>query len=618
PFSKPFPTIEIAENGITYTTLGHEPFSIHNILDQDVLQLTNNVSFYKDNHVITVGATYENFSFFNAFNIFRYGVFFLPPPGTVGGFGGTTFSSLADFFRRTDRADSLFLDFNASTAAADAGPFKGEDIKVGQLAFYVQDEFLVSDRFNLTYGVRVDMPMYTNPTANPFSTGLTALDENGNPEKIDQATLPKAKLLFSPRVGFNWDVNGDRSTQLRGGTGIFTGRVPFVWIGNVISNPGANPNIPSHLRSFDLNAADPNFKWPQVWTTNLAIDHQLPWGVLGTLEVLYGKDINGVFVRNADLVKPVRTLPDGRPYYGGAGSNELNAPYPFAGDGIYVIDNTSEGYNLSIAAQFRKRFDFGLNASLGYAYLTAKNNMQSTEIASVLWSGNPVQGNPNKPELSFSQFGVRNRITASATYKIPWSEQWATSIGLFLEVAEGNRFAGAGGNRYSFTYAGDVNGDGQGGNDLIYIPRNQNEIVFVANGSITPDQQWTAFNAFIEQDDYLKANRGKIAERFGAINPWFSNVDLKVLQDFIVPLGGQSHTFQLSVDILNVLNMLNSDWGVRSVASPLATSPLQFKGFNAAGAPTFNFDTKITKTFVDDPGLDSRWQMQIGLRYILN
>lgn len=618
PFSKPFPTIEIAEGGVTYTTLGHEPFSIHNILDQDVLQLTNNVSFYKDNHVITVGATYENFSFFNAFNIFRYGVFFLPPPGTAGGFGGTTFSSLADFFRYTDRLDSLYLDFNASTAAADAGPFKGEDIKVGQLAFYAQDEFLVSDRFKLTYGVRADLPMYTNPIANPFSTGLTALDENGNPEKVDQATLPKAKLLFSPRVGFNWDINGDRSTQVRGGTGIFTGRVPFVWIGNVISNPGQNPNIASHLRSFDVNAADPNFKWPQIWTTNLAVDHQLPGGLLGTLEVLYGKDINGVFVRNADLKPPVRTLPDGRPYYGGAGNNELNAPYPGAGDGIYVIDNTSDGYNLSIAAQLRKRFDFGLNASLGYAHLIAKNNMQSTEIASVLWSGNPVKGNPNKPELSFSQFGVRNRITASANYRIPWSEQWATSIGIFVEVAEGNRFAGAGGNRYSFTYAGDVNGDGQGGNDLIYIPRNQSEIIFVPNGTVTPAEQWTAFNAFIEQDDYLKTHRGQIAERFGAINPWFSNVDFKLLQNFIVPLSGQSHTFQLSVDILNVLNLLNSDWGVRSVASPLATSPLQFKGFDTAGAPTFNFDRTITKTFIDDPGLDSRWQMQIGVRYILN
>lgn len=622
--SRPFPTIDIAEGGVTYTTLGHEPFSIHNILDQDVLQFTNNVSFYQGNHVITAGATYELFNFFNSFNIFRHGVFFLP----YGLFPGTaTFFSLDDFFRATHPDSANRANFNSFIGT---GPFKGEKISVGQLAFYAQDEFLVSDMFNLRFGLRVDLPIYnTQPVANPFSTGLTALDENGSRETVDQAKLAGTKWLFSPRVGFNWDIQGDRSTQVRGGTGIFTGRVPFVWIGNVISNPGANPNLyPAPggqqvstsddailQQSFDLNAMDPDFKWPQVWTSNLAVDHQLPGGLLGTLELVYGKDINAIFVRNADLKRPVRTLPDGRPYYGGAGNNELN---PDGGAGIYVIDNLSEGYNFSAAVQLRKRFDFGLNASLGYAYLLAKNNMQSTEIASVLWQGNPVKGDPNKPELGFSQFGIRNRITASAYYKIPWSDQWATSIGLFLEVAEGNRFAGAGGNRYSFTYAGDVNGDGNGGNDLIYVPSNQNEIVFVPNGTITPAQQWTAFNAFIEQDDYLKANRGKIAERNGGINPWFANVDLKLLQDFIVPLGGQSHTFQLSVDILNVLNLLNSDWGIRQVASPLATSPLQFKGFDAQGRPTFNFDPTITKTFIDDPGLDSRWQMQIGLRYLLN
>ncbi|MBI2428312.1 MAG: TonB-dependent receptor [Ignavibacteriales bacterium] len=624
PRSKPFPTIEIAEGGVTYTTLGHEPFSIHNILDQDVLQLTNNFSFYMDNHVFTVGATYEKFSFFNAFNIFRYGVFFLGPPSTAGGFGGTTFSSLQQFFKYTNPADTSFLNFNAMTAAADAGPFKGEDIDVGQLAFYAQDEFLVNEDLNLTYGVRVDIPMYTNPVANPFSTSLTALDENDKTEKVDQSKLPETALLLSPRVGFNWDVNGDRTMQLRGGTGIFTGRVPFVWIGNVISNPGQNPNLPAHLRSFDVNAAASDFKWPQVWTTNLALDHQLPWDVLGTLEVLYSKDINAVYIRNADLRTPIRTLPDGRPYFGGAAFPvnpfELNAD---GGAGIYVIDNTDEGYNYSIAAQLRKRFESGLSTSLGYAYLEAQNVMQSTEIASVLWSGNPVQGDPNKPELSYSQFGIRHRFTASATYKISWSDQWATSFGLFAEVSEGNRFAGSGGNRYSFTYAGDVNGDGQGGNDLIYIPKDQNDIIFVnytdATGTVyTPAQQYAAFNTFIEQDDYLKNNRGKIAERFGAVNPWFANMDLKILQDFMIPMGGSNHTFQLTFDILNVLNLISSDWGVRSVASPLATSPLQFKGFDGSGNPTFNFDPSIKETYVDDPGLDSRWQIQIGLRYMFN
>jgi hypothetical protein len=636
PFSRPFPTIEIAENGVTYTTLGHEPFSIHNILDQDVWQLTDNFTYYAGNHALTAGATYETFKFFNAFNIFRYGVFFLGPPTTVGGFGGTTFSSVADFFRYTNPADSLFLDFNAQVRAAEANPFKGEDISVGQLALYAQDSYLVNDRLNITYGVRVDLPFYfTTPVDNPFSRGLSLLDANGNPETVDQSKLPGVQAMFSPRVGINWDVNGDRSTQLRGGTGIFTGRLPFVWVGNVISNPGANPNLWDPFnpggkqvstadgtilrQSFDLNAMVSNFKWPQVWTTNVAVDQKLPWDLLGTLEFIYGKDINAIYVRNANLGKPIRTLPDGRPYYGGAG-NPLNN---IGGAGVYVIDNTDLGYNYTISAQLRKQFDFGLNTTLSYAYLEAKNVMKSTEIASVLFQENPTKGNPNKPELGFSEFGERNRITATATYKHRWSDNLATSFGVFIEVAEGNRFAGAGGNRYSYVYSGDVNGDGNAGNDLIYIPRNQSEINFVpytAGGhTYTADEQWAAFNAFVSQDTYLNSHRGQIAERFGGLNPWFGNIDLRILQDFNFLAGSRPQTVQLSVDILNVANLLNSSWGVRSVATSAATNPLQLADFaGPSGAPRFYYKGTTATTFVDDPGLYSRWQIQVGLRYMFN
>ncbi|HEX9656719.1 MAG TPA: carboxypeptidase regulatory-like domain-containing protein [Bacteroidota bacterium] len=609
PFSVDFPTLEIGEGGVTYTTVGHEPFSIHNILDQDVWQFTNNFSYFAGNHVVTVGGTYEIYSFFNSFNIFRHGLFGLP-------FASTTFFGLDDFFRRTNPTDTNFIDLRGMITP-NTSPFKGEDIKVSQLGFYAQDEFLVSERFNLTYGLRVDLPIYnTKPVANPYSTGLTALDENGNPEVIDQAKLPDVKPLFSPRVGFNWDASGDRSTQLRGGSGIFTGRLPFVWIGNVISNPGANPNLPSYQRSFDLNAAVPDFKWPQVWTSNIAVDHQLPGGILGTLEFLYGKDINAVFLRNADLVRPVRTLADGRPYYGGGGSNELN---PDFGAGIYVIDNTNEGYNYTITAQFRKAFDFGLTASLAYTYLQAKSALKSTEIASVLFAENPVKGDPNKPQLSYSEFGERNRITASGTYRVQWSDRFATSFGLFVEVGEGNRFAGAGGNRYSFLYAGDVNGDGFV-NDLIYIPLNQADARLVpftgAGGTVA--EQWAALDAFIKQDDYLNSHRGQIADRFGALNPWFSNIDLRILQDIIFPMNGSMHTFQISLDILNVANLLNSEWGVRSIATSSATSPLELAGFDGAGNPQFNFRGLTKGTFVDDPGLNSRWQAQLGIRYIFN
>ena len=626
------------------------------------MQITNNFSLFSGKHVFTFGTTFESFSFFNSFNIFRHGVFFLPAgldlffPGGLDFLGATTFSSLDDFFRRTDPSHPNYNRIDLRSFIG-SGPFIGTKIHVGQLALYAQDEYLVSQDFNLTYGLRVDFPMYfTDIVDNPFSRALNLLDENGNPETIDQSDLPGAKPLFSPRVGFNWDATGDRSTQLRGGIGIFTGRPPFVWIGNNFSNPGHNPNLfpggegtpglaldqvpDSHKtsddailqQSFFLNAIDPDFKWPQVWTSNVAVDKKLPWDLLGTLEFLYSKDINAPFIRNADLGPKTRNLPapDGRPFYDGVGLN------PFVvvdGDtiahssdgGAYIIDSRSAGFNYSLTAQLRKNFQSGLNTSLAYTFMQAKSILKSTEIAFELWQQLPVQGDPNNIELGFSEFGQRHRIVGGATYSKKWSNSLATHFGLFFEAAEGNRFAGAGGNRYSYTYVGNVNGDtSPSNNDLIYIPRDQSEIILSetdANDDFfaSAADQWQALNAFIEQDDYLSSNRGQIAERFGGVNPWFTNIDLRILQDFSFNAGTKKHTFQANLDISNVGNLINSDWGVRKVAKGSATSPLRLVRFNGAGAPEFNYVGPADgKTFIDDPSQFSRWQIQLGLRYFFN
>lgn len=641
PFSEPFPTLDIGEGGVGYTTVGHEPFSIHNILNTDVLQITDELSFFRGRHTFTLGLNFERYSFFNSFNIFRYGVFFLP----YGLFPGTgEFSSPAAFLAATDPSNPNRADFRSFVTT---GPYKGENIAAGQYSVYLQDEFLVAPRFTLTAGLRADMPTYfTTPVDNPFSRGLTALDQNGNPEVVDQSKLPGTQAMVSPRVGFNWNAAGDRATQVRGGTGVFTGRVPFVWIGNVVSNPGANPNLwaPTHTgvpqvhtgspsdssilqQSFDVNAMARNFKWPQVWTTDLAVDHRLPWGLLGTLELVYSKDLNAIYMRNADLRAPVGTNPvDGRPFYGGcsyascpstATSPSLNPAN--GGAGIYVIDNTRQGYSYSITAQLRRNFGPSLSATLGYTYLQARNNLKSTEIASVLWQNQPVQGDPNRPELSYSEFGPTNRIVGSTTYNHTWSPQMRTQVGAFLEITQGNRFSGAGGNRYSFIYSGDVNGDGYGGNDLIYIPRSQSEITFdncatACGANVTPAQQWAAFDAFVRQDRYLSSHRGQIAQRFGEINPWYHEVDVRILQE-IGPAG--AHRLQLSLDILNLTNLLNSDWGVRKVALASATSPLTLTGFDPNGTPHFNF-TGPDRTFVNDPSPFSRWRMQLGVKYLFN
>lgn len=261
---------------------------------------------------------------------------------------------------------------------------------------------------------------------------------------------------------------------------------------------------------------------------------------------------------------------------------------------------------------------------LGYSYLQARNLFKSTEIAFTWWTETPIQSNPNKPNLSYSEFGLRNRIFGATNFRKQWSTSVGTSFGVFFEAAEGNRFAGAGGNRYSFIYSGDVNGDGTGANDLIYIPRDQSEINFEPyvdeNGnSVSADEQWNQFNALIEQDSYLSSHRGEIAERFGLINEWWWNIDLRILQDFSLISGNTKHTFQISFDLLNLPNLLNSSWGVRKVANSAATSPLTFRNtFNADGEPLLRYTGPTDGTYIDDPGLNSRWQIQLGLRYLFN
>jgi len=621
-FSVPFPTLEIAEEGVTYTTVGHEPFSIENNLDTDVWQFTNDFTYFTGRHSLTFGANFEMFRFFNSFNLFRNGTFGFP-------FAQGNFNSLQDFFDATAPGPGQ-IQFDDWIGE---GEFKGEKFNVGQLGVYVQEQFVINPRFTLSAGLRVDFPMYfTDPVDNQFSRDLTAINGDGESVTVDQSELAGTTSLWSPRVGFNWDVTGDRSTQLRGGTGIFTGRLPFVWVGNVYSNPSSNPNIfhPSSNpdvepvitsgprpgtdgENFTLQqsadgiaAMDPDFKWPQVWTTNIAVDHLLPGGVLGTLEFIYGKDINNIYMQNMDLALPSGTLADGRPFYAG----QRNNPDPtFAGRSIYVLSNTDEGRNYNITVQLRKAWESGLGLGLSYAYLDATNTLKSTEIASVLWGAQPTQGNPNQAVASPSEFGLRHRIVATGTYGKRWSDLLRTSFGLFWEVSEGNTFRN-GGNRYSFIYSGDVNGDGAT-NDLIYIPRDQSEI------RLADPSQWNALNTFIEQDSYLSSHRGEIAERFGLLNPWYTDLSLRILQDFIFGAGGRDNVLQLSFDIENMLNLFSSSWGVRQVADSRATNPLTFTGAFEDGYPVVSF-SGVEETFIDDPGEFSRWRIQVGARYFLD
>ncbi len=582
PFSTPAPSINIYKDGSPYIIVGHEPFSVHNRLDQKVLQLSNNLNFFKGDHTYTVGFSFEKFMFDNSFNLTSYG-FDLFGNVDIGSFDANNYVATIDAAQATFDANNA----NDSWALAETN--------VGQLAFYVQDEWNVSDKFKLTYGIRADKPLFFDsaekaqdvidrgfvvgdiPYVNP-NTGETVL--------IDNTQMPSNDWLISPRVGFNYDVNGDDSMQLRGGSGLFTGRFPFVWLGNQIAAPDV----------FFLQAVDPDYKFPQVWRTNIGADKRFESGLILTTDVSYTKDINGPHVQNWGQLSATGTLNgvDNRPIY--APTDLIN--------NAYVFTNSDKGRIWSASLKAQKTFKGGLYASVAYSYLNAKDvNSIEAEITSDAYAGNAIVGDVNADVLSYSKYGNTHRFIAVASQKWNYGgDTWSTTISGFMEYARGGRF--------NYTYGGDINGDGSGINDLIYIPTSSeiNSMAFSGAG------QGAALESFIAQDDYLSGRRGQYAERYGAQAPWRSRVDLKFLQDYNFNVGnGKTNTIQFSIDVLNVGNLLSSDWGL--VQQPNNVQPIGVS-VDGSGNPTYTFNPDQTETFGYDSSLLSRWQMQFGLRYI--
>ena len=596
PFSTPFPTIGIQKEGVRYIVAGHEPFSINNKLNQDVYQITDNFNIYAGDHTITLGASLEKFEFDNSFNLGAYA-------GVFGDYG-----SLAAFQTAATNG-SLKKDIDAAKATFATNNEKNTwalaETNVGQLAFYAQDEWQVNKRLTLTVGLRMDKPMYfdtkekiqenLNPKRNgAYDPSIVYYDEFGKQTKFDHTVLPEATPLFSPRVGFNFDARGDKTMQIRGGTGLFTGRFPFVWVGNQV----ANPNF------FFYCVTEPNFKFPQVWRTNLGLDKKLDNGLLLTGDIIYTKDINAMIVRNYGLKLPTGKLvgADTRPIY-----QVSDRADKFGPTNAYVFSNTDLGYSLNVSLKAEKTFENGLNAFLGYNYTDAQDAASiQAEISSDAYDRNPANiQHTNRPVLSPSVFGNQHRVVGGASKKFSYSNgKMATTFSLFFEYDKGGR--------YSYTYGGDINNDGSGLNDLLFIPTDaQLEGMKFSGNSAEQAAQKAGFKAYIAQDEYLSANRGAYAEKYATLSPWYSKWDLSVFQDFVVAKG---HSIQLSFTMLNVGNFINSDWGVRQVAS--ITSLVQPLGVSvASGVPTYLFDTAQRSTFYTDNGLLSRWQGQVGLRY---
>jgi len=604
PFSTPAPSYTIQENGSNYIIAGHEPFSINNKLDQKVFQFTDNLTHFIGKHAITVGISYEKFSFGNSFNLGSYGGngTFYPTALSVDDFlndvifidSDQTVGSLLNGAIATD--ESL-----RANGQGNPGGFNWYNADFGQMAFYLQDEWNATDNLRVTLGIRFDKPLYFNTsqyaqdfidTQCCYIPSIEYFDpKTGDEVFFDSTEMPTNQILFSPRFGFNWDVKGDSQFQVRGGTGIFTGRLPFVWMGNQIGSPNF----------FFYQMVDPDFKWPQVWRTNVGVDYRLKNDLVISSDLSYTKDINGAHVQNWGLKAPSGILNDGidgRAIYTDADRNSFQ-------NGAFVFTNSDKGRIWNWTAKVEKRFENNFYFSAAYNYMNSQDvNSIEAEITGDAFAGNPALNNVNDDVLAYSKYGDDHRIIGviSKQWNYGSNDRWSTAISSFMEFAQGGRF--------SYTYGGDINADGSNLNDLIYVPTESE----VGQMNFSQAGQAEAFNDFIAQDKYLKGKRGEYAERYGAISPWRNRIDVKFIQDFHFNQDKKKQTIQFSIDILNFANMLNSNWGV--LQQPNSIQPIGVSVDPGTRVPTYSFDGNLTKTFGYDSSIDSRWQMQFGLRYI--
>lgn len=679
-----FPLVDIlGPNGQTLTSFGPDPFTKNNKLDQDVYQLNDNFNIYLKNNTVTIGTANELYTFNNVFTQIINGVY--------------RYNSIADFIADATpgtTGTARPLQYTTQYVAVDGGPAAtAAKWSAAQIGFFVQDEYTAIKNVKIIGGVRVDLPVYLSDL--PQNTYVNAIDFNG--ERLRVGGWPKVKPLVSPRIGVNWDVKGDRTTQVRGGTGILTGRVPFVWLSNAVSNNGLyfgqfnstsvpltntgdgfpydfgrNPyvgtaesysNLQTGTPTLITNPLDRNygrpaivpavntiakdFKFPQVWRSNIAVDQQLPWDMVGTLEFIYTKDINAVFIRDANIAEATATLTgDGRPLYGAVPSNANSDRAIVSNDRrvngdvgqALVIDNTNEGYQWSITGQLQKSFSQNFQVSLAYTYTDSRElNPQSGSTAGgILTSQANVMG-VNNPGLSYASTLTPHRIIAYGTYKIEYMKNFATTIGFTYEGRSGANF--------SYTYNGDPNSDGSAGSDLIYIPRNRDEIVLTtasATDNRSIDEIWNQLDAFISQDKYLNSRRGKFAERGGVYAPWVNRLNISLLQDIFIDVKGKRHTLQLSANLENALNLMNSSWGLmKNPVKGINNSQLiRFLGYERShtagtvgtngqvssttattGKPVYTFETNadgsvVNESFIPDQTVNGRWQLQLGVRYI--
>jgi hypothetical protein len=637
-----------------YMSAGEENFSNNNDVKNNIYNVTENFNIYAGKHAITIGGTYES----------QYvGNMFMPASQ-----GYYAYGSLDEFMNPASHP--IAYAYTYSRIPGQPTVYSAE-MKIGQLGIYAQDEVNINSRFKLIFGLRVDKPVYpTQPLENPAITALTFPDRHGVPTHYSTGMWPKASMYYAPRASFRWDVKGDRSMIVRGGTGVFTGRIPFVYLTNMPTNSGmyqvsvvanaaqlsqitfsTNPDAWASLftapapvpPSAGFVLIDPKYKFPQVWRTNLGFDKKVGTGWTLSMDMLYTKDLNATVLRNANQIAPTSTVNLGgstRPSYANTTTSTRRLYNGYAN--AIVLENNNAGGSFSLTAQVSKSFSKGFYASLAYTFSAAQDvtsNPGST--AASTWSGNYTSGTQNDKELAPSSFAVPHRIVGTFSYRKEFLRHLGTTFSIFYEGSQqqGGRFSyiygSAGGTAPTgFTNTADVNFDGNS-SDLMYVPKDPSEITFipltVGSGATavtyTAQQQSDAFFAFVAQDKYLSKHKGQVAERFGALYPFYHLVDVKLLQDIFTNIGKRRMTLQFSANCTNFLNLLNKDWGLRDffvVSNPLRATKnattgevrYQLATYTPNNAPAGSNPILVDKSFIRSLSTSSTWSLQLGLRLI--
>jgi hypothetical protein len=611
-----------------YMSFGYELFTYNNNVVNKTFSITDNLTYNLNRHTLTAGISFDRMYFYNSY--IREGTSYY------------RYASVNDFITGANPIGfGLTYGYNGNDAP-------GAELTFGFGGIYAQDEWKVIPRVTLTYGIRFEKPFYFGTMKDNSSIADLTFGGNG---KIDVSTWPKSKMLVSPRLGFNWDVKGDRSLQVRGGTGIFTGLLPFVWFTNQPTNSGViqspeigwsttssaanlvglkfNPDYKEFIASrpdlFPQSAGSlpsgsalaqvgKNFKLPQVWRSNIGIDVELPWNMVFTGEAIFSKDINAIKQFNINEESPAGNMtgPDTRPYWTTTKiiSTVANA---------MELRNTSQGYQYSLTAQLTKNFTQGLSGMFAYTYTRAEDISSNPGSAAFsAYSSNTAIGSLNYPEMSYSNFATPHKLIGNISYRIEYLKMFATTISLVYQGYQTGR--------WSYTYSNDLNGDGNS-SDLMYIPKTADEITFAAASGMTALEQQTAFWDYVNGNKYLSSRKGQYAERFGQIQPWLHRFDAKLLQDVFTNFGSShKYTLQVSIDFLNIGNLINNKWGAYTY-NPLTSydnvRPLSVvaKG-TATAAPTYKLnatsldDFKTKTTLTKSISTSSTWGCLLGIRLI--